>query len=1657
MQAKPNLDFTTVEPEKASLKKFVEMLRQVYQNLVRVINGNLGFGDGTKTDNIDGNWINVVAPAAPNTDFTVNHNLQRLPVGYWVMVKDRACDVYTGSVLATKTQITLRATVASAVLRLFVIVLVLFLGTLSSNAQTTNVTIQVTDAGGQSWNNGSWQATLVTPPGVVPFGPPFFLVGTQTPVPNQNQTGVLSGSGSATITMTQNSVILPALSQWKITVCALTTAANNCFVQFTVVTAATSLTITPPTLVVRGNDVALAYSDSEVQVGIGGIYFNVTTGAMRECLAATGINCTTWQNIGGGGGVLLQTNGVTNTVQNILNILQGTGIGIASDAFGNLTFTNTAPNKPTFGSAGTVQASDGVGGHQLTGCRETGTTLNCVDDPNFRGPNLGVSVTSSPFFARAINPSSIPATNCSITGGTNSASCTSATGLQVGDGYAITTAGSTQSMTTPAAPTVTPSCAAGPTGLGFTVPAGTGSATYQYQLAMRDQGQGLTAAGTAGTTSTGNATLGSNSTVWTSSASGTTNTFTATVGSTANLASGCLVVLKGSTDDAEFGGWKIVASVVDGTHFTYTSGIDASRGISTTTSTGGTVTYWLCNHVVLPTPGGVGTQYAIYGRTAGSMTFLQMSLLANLGYTDPTYNTFDDYGSPMMDGGPRPWFVPTTPPGSPTNDTFTSTIATVVGNTLTFAGNAPNSSIGSAASRFDNAPNILAAITASNSTSVTGAGGTIRFPVVTENSGTGNYCYVTSSYIVATVQAIIQDGAVCPGDTFQLTGSWYGTDNSAARLAKPPNGPRWHIPIQILGANPGIWVKSGGGLNKVSVSLSGNGGIGVFNAQMNDAQVFEDDNFYTGLTNDYMSIAFYDYQSSVSGGFGGKMRNTSWEGGPDNATVGRTVTPIFATKFNYQWDFDYVSCYARGYAFIPFNAGLFGSFHMGEECQGNVMPVIMIVPATVGNTSGSFKISQPLIDTGPAPLIANLGPLNATTNADIIIEGGNLPSAGQPLISGRPFSGSIQLIGLSPGSQAGQNINVTSFGKIPGSNVAAQLSTSSIKQSAINYTSNHTLLCNEGIVNAQANLTFTIDTTCGDGQSWDAYSEAGSTALTVSAGVLHGPTTVPNNSAAHIFLKGGNAYASLGGGGGSVGTGTQNCIVDWLTTSSLGSVCTNVSGQIPVANNGAAPTYLSPSMVDSPNSPVTTTPYLIACDSATTIIDRTRTIRFQTGASAITVPLSSASGCGGLVTTVFDDGAGTLTFTRTVGDTLTIVNGTSALDAQTSFTLSNGQYATLSQNATNLWLVRVAIGASAGVSSFSGDGALLSNSSSTGPVVATLAAAAANKVWANCTTSSGTPTYCSMTIAMLPTGIPNANLANPFTTVNTQTCTLGSTCTVGYPNIPAGAIANTTTATTQAAGDSSTDLATDQFVTTAVSNAIAAVNPAVAVLAATTGSNLTGTYSNGASGIGATFTVTATGTFTLDGVAINTIGQRVLLKDQTSGFQNGVYTATIVGAVAVSPVFTRALDYDQPSDINSTGAIPVQSGTVNASTSWLLTSTVNTVGTDALTYVQFSIAPTNLSQKIANGTAVMGTSAIASGACATVVTSSGTGIATTDVITVGFNSDPTAVTGYGASATGAVLTIYPYPTTNNANFKVCNSTASSITPGALTLNWKVVR
>lgn len=117
-------------------------------------------------------------------------------------------------------------------------------------------------------------------------------------------------------------------------------------------------------------------------------------------------------------------------------------------------------------------------------------------------------------------------------------------------------------------------------------------------------------------------------------------------------------------------------------------------------------------------------------------------------------------------------------------------------------------------------------------------------------------------------------------------------------------------------------------------------------------------------------------------------------------------------------------------------------------------------------------------------------------------------------------------------------------------------------------------------------------------------------------------------------------------------------------------------------------------------------------------------------------------------------------------------------------------------------------------------------------------------------------------------------------------------------------------------------------------------------------------------------------------------------------------------------------------------------------------NTVTVSGTDGST-VAYGTGGT-IAYKIASGTSALGTGAISAGTCATVVTTAATGTQTTDAIVAAFNADPTGVTGYNPAGAGP-LTIYKYPTADNVNFKVCNWTSGSITPGAITLNWRVIR
>jgi hypothetical protein len=97
-----------------------------------------------------------------------------------------------------------------------------------------------------------------------------------------------------------------------------------------------------------------------------------------------------------------------------------------------------------------------------------------------------------------------------------------------------------------------------------------------------------------------------------------------------------------------------------------------------------------------------------------------------------------------------------------------------------------------------------------------------------------------------------------------------------------------------------------------------------------------------------------------------------------------------------------------------------------------------------------------------------------------------------------------------------------------------------------------------------------------------------------------------------------------------------------------------------------------------------------------------------------------------------------------------------------------------------------------------------------------------------------------------------------------------------------------------------------------------------------TTANLTATYSNGVAGVSATLTNSGTLTsLTIDTVALS-INDRVLVKDQISSLENGIYIVTTVGSATTAWVLTRAQDFDQTVEIIQYSAVLVTQGSGNA-------------------------------------------------------------------------------------------------------------------------------
>jgi hypothetical protein len=148
--------------------------------------------------------------------------------------------------------------------------------------------------------------------------------------------------------------------------------------------------------------------------------------------------------------------------------------------------------------------------------------------------------------------------------------------------------------------------------------------------------------------------------------------------------------------------------------------------------------------------------------------------------------------------------------------------------------------------------------------------------------------------------------------------------------------------------------------------------------------------------------------------------------------------------------------------------------------------------------------------------------------------------------------------------------------------------------------------------------------------------------------------------------------------------------------------------------------------------------------------------------------------------------------------------------------------------------------------------------------------------------------------------------------------------------------ANNNTITNLKAPGQSTDAATKGYVD-AVSEGLH-IHPS-AVAATTANINLATDLENGD---------------ILDGVTLAT-GNRVLVKNQSTASQNGIYVVQASGAAV------RAADFDAPAEVDGGDFIFVTGGDTNADTGWVQTSElVATIGVDPIYFTQFSGAGTYL-------------------------------------------------------------------------------------------------
>jgi hypothetical protein len=323
-----------------------------------------------------------------------------------------------------------------------------------------------------------------------------------------------------------------------------------------------------------------------------------------------------------------------------------------------------------------------------------------------------------------------------------------------------------------------------------------------------------------------------------------------------------------------------------------------------------------------------------------------------------------------------------------------------------------------------------------------------------------------------------------------------------------------------------------------------------------------------------------------------------------------------------------------------------------------------------------------------------------------------------------------------------------------------------------------------------------------------------------------------------------------------------------------------------------------------------------------------------------------------------------------------------------------------------------------------------------------LASASGVLVGGNPPTFSTTPTLTGTNFS----AIPNAALSNSSVTIGTTSVALGATSLT---------LAGLTSVTLTQDPTLALQAATKQYVDTVASTGIHFHQP----VRVESPINLNATYSNGTAGVGATLTNAGTQVaLVIDGVTLN-VADRVLIYQQTTQTQNGIYVVTTVGSGSTNWVLTRSSDADtfvsaSPAGLSEGSTVFVQQGTTGAGGTY----TCNTPGTITFGTTNITFAQISSAQIYSAGTGLTLTGTQFSLTTPVATTLGGTGLTTfgasnralfssgTNTLTAG--TLPTAAGGTGQSTyTDGQLLIGKTSDGSLAKATITASTGISVTNG----------